>query len=536
MPLIKKIIVGLVVAILLVSIFFVFFLDDLILLFGGTSFSLNSWSVTDDEGFAGLYINFSCSGTITVEIVGPDSSIIDSDFFFRGDGDTILHLAEYRHSVTPGNYKLRAYNNDNREIYSKTITFGGSDITILSCDQKWWKRDVWIGGYSLIGLRMTVQNNGDVPVYPSNVTVTMDSEENSSLALPVTILPGITKYVDCFIYRATEPEDSTFTINLEDKDENTLATSSFSVEVEDNVPIKQFSWRYKGLRRPKIPEPEYLHDYYSGLDRIRSEDYGLYIFDPYDEGYIDIFIDHLMFGFSAGSDVEKINYVASFVQNLDYIEDTTEDDYPYYPVETLFTGKGGGDCEDKAILIASILYKLGYDIALIRLPNHMAVGVHLSESAIPDKEYYVENYYFLETTTPDKYCGSIPSQYEDSSSEATVYPIKSRPLLIHNWEGDSLTIYTNTEMGDFVKVTLIVENLGVETPENVKVTGGFYKLSGLKAFSKSDTIPSIDPNMKKTLTLTVNIPESTTTWFKTKIYLGYDVVDEKESVSSFPTL
>ena len=537
MPLAKKIILCLAVTIILGSFFFVFILDDLILLFGGTNFSLNSWSICDDEGFTGLSVNFSCSGTVTVKLVGPDSHIYDSDFFFKGNHYTILHLVEYRHSVTPGQYKLRVYDNDNKRIYSKTISFEGSDLTILSCDQKWWKRDPWIGGYSLLGLRMTVQNNGDTPVYPYDVTVTMDFKENSSLVVPSVIMPGDSEYVDCFVYRKTRPDDSTFTVSLKDMDKNTLATSSFSVDVENNVPVKQFSWE-NGYYRQNIPKPEYLYDYYSSLDRISNEDYGLYIFDPYDDQYIDILIECIMFGFTSNSDVEKINYAASFVQSLKYKSDSETNnsfEYPRYPVETLFNGNGGGDCEDKAILTASLLYSLGYDVALLRFPNHMAVGVHLSENAIPDKGYYIENYYFLETTTPGKSCGTIPSQYEGSSSDVTVYSISPRSLLIHNWESNSLTIFTNTEIGDFVKVTLLVENLGIETATNVKAEGAFYTTDGLKSNSKSDTISSLEAGMKKKVTLSLDIPKIWTTYFKTKIYLNSEVIDEKESISTFPT-
>lgn len=538
MPLTKKIIICLIITIILVSFFFIFIFDDLLLLFGGTSFSLNSWGICDDDGFAGFSISFSCSGTVTVKLIGPSSLLLDSDYFLKGDHNTILHLAEYRHSVTSGQYKLKAYDNDNNEIYSRSFSFEGSDLTISSCDQKWWKRDPWIGGYSLIGLRMNVLNNGDVPAYPYNVIVTMDSKDNSSLVLPCVILPGDRENVDCFVYRKSVPDDSTFTVSLKDIDENTVATGSFLVDVEDNIPVKQFSWQYNGHRLPNVPKPEYLYDYYSSLDRISNEDYGLYVFDPYDDRYLDVLIECIMFGFTGDSDVEKINYVASFVQNLEYKSDDEYNgsyEYPRYPVETLFNNGGGGDCEDKAILTASLLDNLGYDVALLRLPNHMAVGVHLNESDIPNYEYYVDSYYFLETTTEDKPCGFIPSQYEESISNVTVYRISSRPLLIHNWVDNSLTIYTNTEMGDFVKVALLVENLGVETAENVKVIGGFYKANDLKVASESQTISSINPRMKKEVTLSIDIPKSVETWFKTRIYFQYEIVDEKESLSSFPT-
>jgi predicted transglutaminase-like cysteine proteinase len=536
MPLTKKVLISIVSVIFLISSFSGCVFDELL---GGTSFTLNSWNVCDDEGFAGLSFNFTCSGTVNVKLLSPSSLLLDSDFFFKGNYDTIFNLAEFRHSVTPGQYSLKAYNNDNKEIFSQVYSFEGADLTILSCDQKWWKRDPWVGGYSLIGLEMYVQNDGDTPAYPYKVIASMDSIDNSSLALPCVILPGDSGYVDCFIYRNTAPEDSTFVVSLEDTDQNTLVTDSFSVVVEDNVPIKQYSWQYGGNRRPNIPKPEYLYNYYSNLDRSDSEDYGLYVFDLYDDQYIDIVVDSIMFGFSSGSDVDKINYVASFVQNLEYKSDSDTNssyEYPRYPVETMFNGEGGGgDCEDKAILTASLLQNLGYDIALLRLPEHMAVGVHLSEGAIPNYDYYTDNYYFLETTTAGKSCGFVPIEYDDLREEVTVYPITLRPLLLHKWEDNSLTIFTNTDMGDIVKVSVIVQNLGIETAENIKVVGGFYRISGLKDTSKNYMIDSLDPSMKKEIIISLEIPKTAETWFKTKIFLDNEVVDEKESISSFPT-
>ncbi len=535
MPLTKKIILWVVTITVLLCSFSGCIFDEL---FGGTSFSSSSWSIYDDEGFAGLNITFSCSGTVTVKLIGPDSLLLDSDFFFKGSHNAILHLAESRNTATPGLYKLRVYDNDNKEIYSESFLFLGPALSITSCEQKWWERDIGLGDKSLLGLRMRVENSGDTLVYPYDVKVTMDSEEITGHILPSVVMPGDSEYIDCFVYSETKPSDgSTFTVEIIDISEITLATGSFSVNSENNVPIKTFSWQYNGNHRFNIPKPEYLYDYYTSLDRISNEDYGLYVFDPYDNQYIDILLDIIMFGFSSSSDVEIINYVASFVQkSLKYESDSDTNssfEYPRYPVETLFYGKG--DCEDKAILTASLLYNLGYDVALLRLPNHMAVGVHLNESAIPNYDYFIDNYYFLETTTGGKPCGFIPSEYVGSSSDVTVYPISSRSLLSHNWKGDSLTIYTNTEMGDFVKVVLIVENLGIETAENVNVIGGFYKISGLTANSESETISSLDPGMKKKVTLTVDIPKNVETWFKTRIYFEYEIVDEKESISSFPT-
>ncbi len=536
MPLTKKVIICLITIIVTFS-----FLSGCILneWFGGTSFTLNSWTICDDKGFAGLDITFSCSDIINVKLTGPDSLLCDSDFFFKGNYTTIFHLAEFRHTVTPGQYELKAYDNDFDEIYTQSFSFNSIDLTISSCEQKWWKQDSLIGRYSLLGLRMTVKNNGDIPTYPYNVIVTLDSKESSHLVLPCVILPNEIKYVNCFIYRNTTTISGTFNVCLKDKDENTLGANSFSFNVEDNVPIKLYSWQYNGNRRIYIPKPENLYNYYTNLDRTNSEDYSLYIFDPYDDQYIDILIDCIMYGFSGNSDLEKINYVASFVQNLEYKSDSETNssyEYPRYPVETLFNGNGGGDCEDKAILTASILHNLGYDVALLRLPNHMAVGVNLSEIANPKYKYYTDSYYFLETTTALKPCGFVPDEYEKYKSDVIVYPISSRPLIIHNWENNSITIFTNTEIGDFVKVTMIVQNLGIKTAENIKVVGGFYTINGLMEFSKNSIISSLEPGMKKEVSLLVDIPKYVKTWFKTRIYLDNEIVDEKQSISAFPTI
>ena len=63
-----------------------------------------------------------------------------------------------------------------------------------------------------------------------------------------------------------------------------------------------------------------------------------------------------------------------FVQEIPY-EEEIDCEYPQYPIETLVNDKG--DCEDKSILCASFLDLLGYNVSLLSLPNHMAVGVNI---------------------------------------------------------------------------------------------------------------------------------------------------------------
>jgi len=532
----KKIIFYTVVMVVFLSSFSGCILNDLLF---GTSFSLKSYEVCDDDGFAGLSSVFSATGTVTVKLFYPDGSLLDSELFLSGNNGAVFHLAPYKETVAPGQYVLRAYDKNDKEISEKPLSFKGPDLSITSCSQKWWRS--WRGSYSLIGLTMKVRNSGDTPAYPYTTELNVDSKTYSGYILPVVILPNEIKNIDCSIYVDSVPKDSTFSASLKLNDAlgNTLTSDSFSVAPENNVSTKEFKWRYGDDRNLRLPCPEFLFDYYVGVNRTLEEDYSLYVFDPYDDSYIDLVVDQLMFVCGEENDVGKINFVASFVQSLDYKLDSSTNDsfeYPSYPVETLFNGdKGGGDCEDKAILTASILDQMGYDVALFRFLKHMAVGVELIGTLpeCPECEHYIGNYYFLETTANGAFLGGDAGAYK-SPSNLSVYPISSRPLLFHNWKNNSLTIFTNTELGDFVKITLIVENLGSAEAENVLVKGDFYTENGLEFNAKTAIITSLKPMMKEEITLTADIPKGVATCFRTRIYLDNEVVDDQESNPDSP--
>jgi len=534
MPLIKKIITISVILFFITSFLSGCIFEDIL---GLNNFSLDSWNVCDNEGFPALNITFSCKKTVNLKIISPGSIVIDNDFFFIGKHSAFLNIGNYRSNPSPGTYHLKAYDTDNNELFSKSFSFKGAKLQISSIEQKWWKNQD--DKYSLLGFRINTKNTGDLVAYPYKLYVTMDTE-GSSLTLPVNILPGESKYIESIYYKEAAPKADTFTVKIKDKDEETLASSSDEIDVEGNVDTQEYKLKYNsGTRYPEIPKADFLYDYYSNLKRTNYEDYSLYVFDPYDDSYIDIVLDCIFYGLSFSKNSDKINYIVSLAQNLDYSADSETDssyEYPRYPVETLFNGRsGGGDCEDKAILTVSLIEKFDFNVSLFRFPNHMAVGVELAKSEIPYYDYYFDNYFFLETTTEGKPCGFVPNEYRDSVSDVTVYEIKSRALLTHDWLDDSLTIYTNTERGDLVKIVVFVENRGTDDAYSVKLIGGFYKYSGLKVNSEEETIPLIKANDKKKLSFTVSIPQSFETWFKTRIYYDYQIIDEKESYSSFPT-
>lgn len=123
--------------------------------------------------------------------------------------------------------------------------------------------------------------------------------------------------------------------------------------------------------------------------------------------------------------VQKVNFVAAFVQSLPYTADTVvlpADDYPLYPLETLF--KRGGDCEDTSILVAALLDALGYDAALLYLwdAQHMAVGVSLGSYTGTYYEHEGKKYFYLETTGDGWQLSQLPPEITDT--RVSIYPLK----------------------------------------------------------------------------------------------------------------
>jgi len=121
---------------------------------------------------------------------------------------------------------------------------------------------------------------------------------------------------------------------------------------------------------------------------------------------------------------EKVNFVLSFVQSLEYTYDnasTYANEYWRFSVETLVDETG--DCEDTSILFASLMEAMGYDAVLINVPRHLAVGIWGTEG-YPGTYYNYDgrNYYYCETTAEDWVMGMIPSDF--SGQSATIIPVE----------------------------------------------------------------------------------------------------------------
>lgn len=128
------------------------------------------------------------------------------------------------------------------------------------------------------------------------------------------------------------------------------------------------------------------------------------------------------------SSMVEIANVLAFAQSVEYKYDkdsTGIDEYWRFPIETIYDKVG--DCEDSTILAAAVLYRLGYEIALLFPPGHAALGV-----VVPDDlqghflEHEGRKYFYCETTDEGWKIGELPDRYR--GQKMAVLPIERASL------------------------------------------------------------------------------------------------------------
>jgi hypothetical protein len=119
------------------------------------------------------------------------------------------------------------------------------------------------------------------------------------------------------------------------------------------------------------------------------------------------------------TDHRAVEFAIDFVQSLPYVPDdvsTGFDDYTKFIMETL--PEMAGDCEDVAIMLASILQAdaFNYDMILIQPPGHMAAGLWQED---PSGYYWGvdgRKYAYIECTGEGWGIGDLPEEYRGSSA------------------------------------------------------------------------------------------------------------------------
>jgi predicted transglutaminase-like cysteine proteinase len=479
-----------------------------------------------------MYVRFNTSDTAVLTLTSPAGSVLFSETYYAGIHNESIYFSGYCSTIIPGIYRLEAVDSSKQTIFENELSYLGDNLSLTSLSVDGWNKKT---SSPIITLHLTLRNSGDLPAYLHRLTVKQGSSTEDVLLLPTVVLPSSTQQITCFVpLLDSSPETNQLRISLFDCTGTVRFQSNNTVMKRNQVASWEYTWYYLGTHTLKIPQVDWFSDYYQSLDRFDLIDYAAYVFDPYDDRYFQFLVDQILLLKDVKTDVEKINFVASFVQSIEYKNDNPENEsyeYPRYPLETLHDKQG--DCEDKAILTAALLEPLGYNVSLLRLPQHMAVGVHLNET-IPLYSYYIDEYYFLETTTLHMTLGKIPPEYE-SLTNISVYPVSSRPLLLHLWK--NATRYTISNGDDYVSVQMILENLGGESSANIEVRGAFYDNMSCIYNQETTMISPLAAGEKRLVKLSVDVPTTVVeqgTTLKTQLYMDGMMINQRESTSRFP--
>lgn len=192
-----------------------------------------------------------------------------------------------------------------------------------------------------------------------------------------------------------------------------------SMEGEDLVE-KQFFWRYGSPEEQleiTLPISQNRYKHARQENRLPQSKWIDYVLDESPEMnylsacFLNIFLQHPNW-----NTYEQTSAILAFVQQVikyAFDKDTTpEEEWPRYPIETL--QEEVGDCEDVAILTAAIMNRLGFQVALLILPGHCALGIagveNMPGDCIKDSKSG-RHYYYAEATGNGWQIGSLPDDY-----------------------------------------------------------------------------------------------------------------------------
>jgi hypothetical protein len=203
-------------------------------------------------------------------------------------------------------------------------------------------------------------------------------ENVSACGCPDGTIPDNSSCVDIYM---TDPVVSEFPYTLDGQSYNLTVTL------------------YGGLNDFLSIQNGYEYEYYSNNVPSSEElesDVAEQVMDQPDQGRL---IDGLVTSIeniTADKD-DQARIAVSIVQNIQYDWSEVNSDSLKYPYQVLYTDSG--ICEDKSELLALLLKKLGFGVALFEFSNqdHEAVGINCSA------QYSLDNsgYCFIETTTPN---------------------------------------------------------------------------------------------------------------------------------------
>ncbi len=195
-----------------------------------------------------------------------------------------------------------------------------------------------------------------------------------------------------------------------------------AAQSSDDYIHKTFEWYYDGRQWTwNLSIPKNLYAAYKDVpvfSRVRNGLEGYGFLTTTNDFYLRALAEKLnQTASEMGYDsFNEVSFMLAFVQSLPYTSDSVTssyDEYPRFPIETLVDG--GGDCEDTAVLFASLTLIMNYGTVYINPPNHYAVGVLGKDLKGSYLTYQGQTYYYCETTGDGFKIGDMPLEFQGAS-------------------------------------------------------------------------------------------------------------------------
>ncbi|MCD6407807.1 hypothetical protein J7L87_02000 [bacterium] len=208
------------------------------------------------------------------------------------------------------------------------------------------------------------------------------------------------------------------------------------IELREDIIIKDFQWQYKGVPYSlRLSIRREMYENYTKKQRVPAEKWAEeYVAKGICPEIRELAYQLIKMG-KPYNTYEEVDFVLSFVQSvISYAYDEEDGrevikgEYPKYPLETLVEQKG--DCEDFSILGAALLKSMGYDVGLILLLRHCALGISGVKGISGDFiEYQGKRYYYCEMAGEGWKIGKLPPG--DSLEEAELLPVPGIPVTVN---------------------------------------------------------------------------------------------------------
>lgn len=180
-------------------------------------FEIVEWTIVDNNSRSTLQIKFTTTKDITLYLNDPDGLEVDSDYISEGTATaTELTMAGYTEVPKAGEYTLIVKDNRDETVSTSSFDFQGADAAISELATT-WKYYSYSDDYNLDTLSFKITNSGDLPVYISKGSITVESKQDDFYVSDSCVLPKENKTFSpsAWVNEVT-PGEKSFTLELKD--------------------------------------------------------------------------------------------------------------------------------------------------------------------------------------------------------------------------------------------------------------------------------------------------------------------------------